>query len=254
MSAAPKLRLAAASFYERPVTLRLPFRFGVVTLTQARQVFVRARIRVADGREGDGVSAEMLAPKWFDKSPALSNEQNFDQLRRSLALARDHLLAAGDGTAFGLSAAIDAAQHAAAASEGLNGLIASFGLALMERAILDALGRIEGASAFALTRENRIGLNSTTAPDLADFGFDTFLAGLRPASSIHARHTVGLVDALTRAETAGQRLDDGLPESLEEVIATYGHRYFKVKVAGAIEADIDRLVRIAAVLDRSAAP
>ena len=81
---APKLKLIAADFFERPVRLRLPFRFGVVTLTEAPQVFVRARIRLDDGREGEGVSAELLAPKWFDKSPALSNEENFDQLRRSL--------------------------------------------------------------------------------------------------------------------------------------------------------------------------
>ncbi len=32
-----RLRLAEASFHERPVKLRLPFRFGVVTLTQAPQ-------------------------------------------------------------------------------------------------------------------------------------------------------------------------------------------------------------------------
>ena len=44
-----------------------------------------------------------------------------------------------------------------------------------------------------------------------------FLASLEPAHAIAARHTVGLVDALTRAETAGKRIDDGLPESLEEV-------------------------------------
>jgi hypothetical protein len=61
---------------------------------------------------------------------------------------------------------------------------------------------------------------------------------------------VGMVDALTMAETAGRRLDDGLPESLEEVIAAYGHRYFKLKVAGAIDSDIARLWGIAAVLDR----
>lgn len=84
---APKLKLIAADFFERPVKLRLPFRFGVVTLTQAPQVFVRARIRLDDGREGEGCSAELLAPKWFDKSPALTNEQNFDQLRRSRAMA-----------------------------------------------------------------------------------------------------------------------------------------------------------------------
>ena len=175
----PQLRLIEASFHERPVKLRLPFRFGVVTLTEAPQAFVRARIRLADGREGEGVSAELLVPKWFDKSPALTNEDNFDQLRRSLELARRHMLDAGTDTAFGLSASVEAAHHAACAQAGLNGLVASFGLALIERAIIDALGRLEGASVFELVRANRLGLTAATAPDLAGFDFDAFLAGLR---------------------------------------------------------------------------
>ena len=72
----------------------------------------------------------------------------------------------------------------------------------------------------------------------------------KPAPSIHVRHTVGLLDALTRPRRSGKRLDDGLPESLEEVIAAYGHRYFKLKVSGKADADIERLAQIAAVLDR----
>jgi hypothetical protein len=251
---APHLRLIAATFHERPVTLRMPFRFGVVTLTAAPQVFVRARLRLADGREGEGVSAELMVPKWFDKSPALSNEDNFDQLRRALDLARGHLLDAGTNTVFGLCAAVEDAHHAACAAQDLNGLVASFGLALLERALIDGLGRLEGASVFGLVRQNRIGLTAATAPDLVGFDLERFLSGLQPAPAIAARHTVGLVDALTRDEILGKRLDDGLPESLEEVIAAYGHRYFKLKVAGAINADIDRLSRIASVLDRSAEP
>ena len=140
---APKLRLIAADFFERPVKLRLPFRFGVVTLTEAPQIFVRARIKLADGREGEGVSAELLAPKWFDKSPDLTNGQNFDQLRASLAAARLALLTVGSGTPFGLSAAVDGELHKTLAESGLNGLIASFGLALIDRAIIDALGGLE---------------------------------------------------------------------------------------------------------------
>ncbi len=253
-SNAPHLRLIEARFHERPVRLRLPFRFGVVTLTAAPQVFVRARIRLADGREGEGVSAELLAPKWFDKSPDLSNEDNFDQLRGSLALARQHLLGAGSGTAFGLSAAVEGAHHASCAAGNLNGLIASFGLALLDRAIIDALGRIENASVFALVSANQLGLDATTAPDLAGFNMTRFLSWLGPVATLAARHTVGLVDALTRAETEGRRIDDGLPESLEEAIATYGHRYFKLKVGGNIEADVERLIRIADVLDRTDRP
>jgi hypothetical protein len=247
---APKLKLIAADFFERPVTLRLPFRFGVVTLTEAPQVFVRARVKLANMREGEGVSAEMLAPKWFDKSPALTNEDNFDQLRRSLGMARTSLLAAGPDTPFGLSAAVDGPHHDACAAAGLNGLVASFGLALIDRAIVDALGRLDGASVFAMVKTNRLGLDAATATDLAGFDFGKLLGSLAPAKSIHARHTVGLVDTLTRAETGGKRIDDGLPESLEEVVASYGHRFYKLKVAGNIEADIERLCGIAAVIDR----
>jgi hypothetical protein len=250
----PHLRLIEARFYERPVRLRLPFRFGVVTLTQAPQVFVRARIRVDDGREGEGVSAELLVPKWFDKSPELTHEQNFDQLRRSLVLARGALLHAGEATAFGLSVAIEAAHHAACAREGLGGLIASFGLALIDRAILDALGRILAQDIFSLIRANWIGLNANTAPDLEDFDIGRFLAAIQPAHSIHVRHTVGLLDALTDSELGVSRLNDGLPESLEAAIAAYGHTYFKLKVAGDLDDDIDRLSRIAAVLDRASDP
>ena len=254
VSVAPRLRLVDAKRFERPVTLRLPFRFGAVTLRQAPQMFLRVRVRMADGREGEGVSAQMLVPKWFDKSPALSNEDNFNQLRRSVAIALRHMMAAGEDTAFGISAAANAGHRAECEAAGLNGLVASFGLALIEGAIIDVLGRIEGVPASMLMRDNRLGLNATLTPDLERFDLDRFMAERKPADSIFARHTVGLVDAITRADTQGNRLDDGLPESLEEVIAAYGHRYFKLKVGGDVAADLDRLARIAAVLDRASEP
>jgi hypothetical protein len=254
MSEAARVRLLEARFFERPVRLRLPFRFGVVTLTEAPQVFVRARIRLRDGREGEGVSAELMVPKWFDKSPELSHEQNFAQLRRALSIARTALLDAREGTLFGLSAAVESEIHIACAQEKLGGLIASFGLALLDRAILDALGRIEGQDLFSVMRANRVGLNATTAGDLAGFDLDKFLAAMVPAQSIHVRHTVGLLDALAESELGANRLNDGLPESLEGAIAAYGHTYFKLKVAGDLDADIERLSRIATILDQSSAP
>jgi len=41
---APRFALRAIELYERPVVLRLPFRFGMVTLERAPQAFVRARV------------------------------------------------------------------------------------------------------------------------------------------------------------------------------------------------------------------
>jgi len=60
---------------------------GRATLREAPQAFVRARIRLPDGRSASGWAAEMMMPKWFDKSPQRSNAQNLDDLRRSLAVA-----------------------------------------------------------------------------------------------------------------------------------------------------------------------
>ena len=44
-----RFRIKEIDLFERPVTLRLPFRFGVVTLTEAPQAFVRARIETEKG-------------------------------------------------------------------------------------------------------------------------------------------------------------------------------------------------------------
>ena len=75
------------------MVLRLPFRFGVVTLTQCPQAFARARIEFAEGGKSQwGAAAEMMAPKWFDKNLQLSNEDNFEQLRDVLLLAREAYL------------------------------------------------------------------------------------------------------------------------------------------------------------------
>jgi L-alanine-DL-glutamate epimerase-like enolase superfamily enzyme len=254
---APVFRVADIGFFERDVALRLPFRFGVVTLTRATQAFVRARITLPDGRDGWGAAAELLAPKWFDKDLALSDRDNEDQLRAALGTARAlYLEDAAPRTAFGHFAAHYAAQIARCGARGLNPLVASYGPALIDRALLDALCRRLGVSIYDALGGNLAGLApAALAPDLAGFDIDRFLASRTPRAAIAARHTVGLVDPITAADQgAAGRVGDGLPETLEEVVACYGHRWFKLKVGGDIEQDIARLGAIAGVLDRLAAP
>ena len=249
---APTLRVESVELFERDVTLRLPFRFGVVTLTAAPQAFVRARIRLADGRSSEGASAELLAPKWFDKNLALSNEDNFEQLRSAVRLAGDAYTSDRSArSAFEHFSNHYPTQIEQGAKQGLNPLAASFGPALVDRAVLDALCRALNLSFAQAIQANVAGMTiGALTPDLAGFDLTQFLAGLRSAQTLDARHTVGLVDPLTRADVKTP-LNDGLPETLEEVIAAYGHRYFKLKVSGDIAADLDRLSQIAAVLDRA---
>ncbi|KAA0700151.1 mandelate racemase [Neorhizobium sp. P12A] len=244
------IRLVEARAFERPVRLRLPFRFGAATLREARQIFLRVRIEDAAGRSTYGMAAELMVPKWFDKSPELSNGDNENQLRRSLTLALDSLQGAGLGSAFALHAVVETEHHKRAASERLNGLVASFGLALADRAIIDAVCRMEGISVAQAVQANRFGIDISTAPDLTGFDLSMFLSSLQPSSHIAARHTVGLVDAIATGDIAEEdRLNDGLPESLEQAIDAYGLTFFKVKVSGDPVADIDRLCRVAGLID-----
>lgn len=246
-------QIAEIELYERPVVLRLPFRFGVVTLTQCPQAFVRARIELPGGSSAWGAAAELMAPKWFDKNLALSNEDNFEQLRDVLRLAREaYLIKDRPDSAFGHFARHYDSHLAVSIQHGYNPLLASYGPALIDRAVLDALCRAKQVSFYAAMQANLPGIGSAR-PEFQSIDFDRFLGTLTPASTIQARHTVGLLDAITAADLT-ERVDDGLPETLEEVVKVYGHRYFKLKVAGNIAADLARLGAVAAVLNRLTEP
>ncbi|WP_434730334.1 mandelate racemase [Rhizobium binae] len=221
---APRIRIVEIDAFEREISLRLPFRFGAATLEKAPQAFLRVRVEDEEGKTAIGAAAEMMVPKWFDKNPALTPAQNVDQLRGSIrTAAAASLEASAPATLF---AAAQLNQMETARRLPGNPLATGFGPSLIARGVLDAYCRLAGISFF-----------------------DAVLASLRPAVSIAARHTIGLLDPITESEIV-DHVDDGLPQSLEAVIARYGNRWFKIKLSGAIDADIDRLARIAAVLDR----
>lgn len=252
-----KIRVKEIQFFERPVEFRMPFRFGVVTLTHESEIFARVLVETNDQREAWGVSAEVLAPKWFDKSPELSNLDNEAQLRDSLKCASFlYTIEKTFESPFHLFISRYENQRLSCARLNLNSLIASFGQALLDRAVLDAVCRIEGISFYQAIRSNAVGMHATAAlPEFDGFDFDRFLESLSGRTDIHARHTVGLLDPITAEDLAPEaRLNDGLPETLDEVVDFYGNTYFKLKLCGKVEDDIQRLSAIAGVLDRSPAP
>lgn len=251
MSEAPRLRVVEAVAYERPVRFRMPFRFGAADVHAAPQAFVRVVVEDAAGRAAAGWAAEMMMPRWFDKSPDLSAEDNVVQLRASTHVALDLMRRAGADTAFGLHARSVEEQYERCRARGLGGLVAGYGQALVDRAVIDALCRLVGAPGLEVVRANLLGIDARLTPDLADFDLTGFLADRPFPTTIEARHTVGLGDPLTQADIE-RPLDDRLPHSLDQAIATYGHRTFKLKLSGDVDRDLARLRRIVAVLDRLA--
>jgi hypothetical protein len=233
------LRVRSVELFERPVTLRLPFRFGAATVTRCPQAFVRLAVEVG-GRRIEGATAELMVPRWFDKSPALTHEQNFEQLREALRIARDAYLGADASlTPWQLADECGGAAVAQGVARGLPRLAAQFGPAQLDKAVADAALRAAGLT----------WCDGLRAGVLGD-PFHQALALTTP-DSVALRHTVGLADRLADDEP-GSDPGDGLPATLEAAIAAYGLRFFKLKLCGDIERDIARLSAIGALLDRRA--
>jgi hypothetical protein len=247
MNTSPRLRIFAAQAFERDVCLRLPFRFGAATVNAAPQAFVRVRVRTEDGREAEGVAAELMIPKWFDKSPDKTNDDNIDDLRGALLDAcAAYTSDTRPSTAFAHCAAHYQSLQDRGAVQRRTALATGFGGALLDRAVLDAACKAAGVSFATALRVNLPGITHELAPDLRGFALTAFLGSLAMPDSIAVRHTVGMLDALA---ANGAAPDDGLPATLDEVIARYGVRHFKLKLRGESTADIERLAAIAAILD-----
>jgi len=247
---APRFRVMSVDLRERAVRFRMPFRFGAATLDACPQAFVRATIELADGRRAHGTAAEMMVPKWFDRRADKSNAENIDDLRDALRQAADAYCAPhATRSAF----AHFAEQYSFSLRSGMRheqeALVTSYGAAVLDRALLDALCRALNVSFADALRANLPGIDASVAPDLTDAEIDAFVSSLEPLRSIAARHTVGLVDPLSAPEIV-DFTQDGLPQSLDEVIERYGNTHFKLKLRGDADADIARLTRIAGVLDR----
>ena len=229
----PRIAVRDIVFFERQIPFAKPFRFGAVTITSAAQVFVRAEIEVEGKGKSVGASAELMAPKWFDKRPHLSPEQTVAELRRALEIARDlYLSDSGFETAFGLHASRIAAQIEACAAEDIPPLAAIFGPAEIDKAILDALLRATTTNFFNGMVQNIAGIDARLSPDLGNDDVAQFLGRCRRLERVAIRHTVGLDD---RIEGEG-----GVADARENS----GARYFKLKLNGDPEHDAARLIRI----------
>ena len=252
MSRPIKIRITDVRGAYRNAFTRLPFRYGVVTLTAMPLYHLAVTIEDENGRKATGYASDCFPPKWFDKNPDKTYDQEIEEMHSVVLVARKKALEIGEGTPFEIHQAIYPATLEFGDQNDMTRLTAGFGPTFVDRAIIDAVGRTSGLPFHTLVKENLLGI------DLGWY-YDE-LAGTPPSdvildeplTSVHARHTVGLVDPITDEEIeADARLNDGLPQSLEEVIRVYGVTYFKIKVWGDMEKDTERLGRMIEVIERN---
>ncbi|WP_420349415.1 hypothetical protein [Pelagibius sp.] len=241
----PVYRIKAFELAERPVRLRLPFRFGDTVVTETAEAYLRVTVEGASGVV-QGVSAQLMVPRWFDKRPELTNDDTVNGLRLSLQSARK--AAMGDRGSVARLAAEVRRRVVSELSE-IPRLAAGFGPALLEMALIDAACRDQALTFPEAARRDLFGLADLAPPDLPARALQRRLAAIAPNWSIGVRHTVGYDAPLTDTE-AGAAVQDGLPVSLEAVIAASGISCFKIKLKGDPAADLGRLREIGSILDR----
>jgi len=246
------VRILTGAIERKELRTRMPFRYGIATMTDMPQVFLRLTCEV-DGQRSEGVSSDLLPPKWFTKVPEQAPSEEITEMLAVIHHALAIATGKGAESAFALWRQLYTAQSAWAQAQGHPALLAHFGTSLIERALIDAVCRAAEKPFAELVHHGGLGIEfGAIHAELSGREPHEFLPA-RPLASVTARHTIGLLDPLTEADIpAENHLHDGLPQSLVACIRTYGLRHFKLKVNGQPASDLARLQQIAALLEEHA--
>lgn len=247
-----RIRICDGDIHLTNLRTRMPFKYGIATMTTTPHAFVRLWVEV-DGYRHVGLAADHLPPKWFTKDPAKPLADEVAEMLRVIKHALTRAISLEGDSPFTIWRELYQAQTEWGKVEHLPPLLSNFGTTLIERAMIEAFCRACGRPFAQVLRENLFGIQlGVIHPPLIGRRPAEFLPE-QPLARIFLRHTVGLADPLVDADIApADRCRDGLPQSLAACIDAYGLRHFKVKVNGQIDHDIERLHRVADVIERHA--
>lgn len=247
------IRLLDQRIHYLPLKTRMPFRYGIATMTDLPMAFVFLKFQFGKYPSEScwGVASDLLPPRWFRKNPEQSPAEEIEEMKTVLNQA---LLLAGKqnaSTPFDFWLTLARKQGDWAKQNSIPDLLANFGVTFVERALLDAFARFSNQPLAELLRDEKLGLNlGAIHPELSGLRAAEFLPD-SPLAEIHVRHTVGFGDPLTENEISSEdRVSDQLPQSLEAAIETYGLSQFKIKIKAVLEEDLTRLEAIEALLKR----
>src|SRR4029453_5874565 len=129
-----QLALKESQLGLRNSTTRIPFRYGVASLTPCPQATGGVTIWLG-GRTREGFSADCLPPSWFDKSPGKTFATQIDDMLRVIAASQrvyaDAFL--GEAAFFPTWLSCHDELQRRCRKWGLPPLLASFGSSLLER-------------------------------------------------------------------------------------------------------------------------
>ena len=233
---------------------RVPIKFGGRVLADVTLLHVTAKVETRDGRHGEGFGSMPMGNVWAWPSGSLAADQT---LAAMIELARRIARAANDYEGVGhpleiahdlsglYSPTADGVVRDLALEEPVPRLAQLVAASPVEAAIHDAYGKTLGQNAYNLLGEPYV------SRDLAYYLNEEFAGEYldrytlrEPKPRMPLYHLVGALDPLAAGDVA-QRVDDGLPETLDEWIAADGLTHMKIKLAGDDLAwDVDRVTSV----------
>jgi hypothetical protein len=217
---------------------------------------VRMIVSDSDGNETFGCAADRLSVRWLDKRPGRSLDLKRRELVRLIEQAREIYLAAGEfESPFELWQKCHPQIMKLGRDANQESLTSSFASAIFERAVVDAVCRLQDLPVFLAVKLGRLGFKPAAIhPEVAKLAWEKSLPRY-PRAEFSIRHTVGGLDPISKTDLPDdKRVNDGLPETLEEYIEEDGIRFFKVKVSGNVEADLERMAKVWSVVSGALEP
>lgn len=247
------IRLLDQRIHYFPLKTRMPFRYGIATMTNLPMAFVFLKFQFGESQSSCqwGFASDLLPPRWFKKDPGQPPDAEIAEMKSVLQQAIK--------TAEGLEAEVPFAfwdqlyrlQLEWAQQNETPALLANFGSTFVERALLDAFARFHQEPLARLVHSGKLKIELGPLHPKLDGLSAVDLLPKKTLSRIHARHTIGFGDPLTEDEvTSENRVADPLPQSLESAITRYGLSQFKVKINGRLQEDLARLESLAAIFSR----
>jgi len=237
---------------------RAPYQFGGRTVDRVTILDVSCRVRTGDGREAWGFGSMTLGNAWA--FPAAPHDVGLSAMT-ALATELRALTAACDASGHPIDLfralepeylrAADAVSRARALATPMPKLCTLVVASAFDAAIHDAYGKAFGVSCYETygPRFMRRDLSQDLGPAFKGEYLDRYVPSApRPTTLVF--HSVGASDPLEASDVRA-RIDDGLPNTLEEWIARDGLLAFKMKLNGGnMNADFERIVRIDRVVTR----
>jgi L-alanine-DL-glutamate epimerase-like enolase superfamily enzyme len=237
---------------------RTPYQFGGRTVDRVTLLNVDCRIQTGDGRDAWGFGSMTLGNAWA--FPAAGQDAGLGAMR---ALADELHTVTGDcddaGHPLDLFRVLEPVYlRAAGAVSRTRGLpvpipklctlvVAS----AFDAAIHDAYGKAFGVSAYETYGPEFVShdLSVDLGPEFKGEYLDRYVPST-PQATMPVFHSVGASDPLEASDLKA-RVDDGLPNTLEEWIERDGLIRFKIKLNGGnLDADLDRILRTDRIVNR----